>query len=134
MTALRQAKIAAIADDIPLQEVVLGSESGKLAVVGWGSTFGAIHQAVKRARREGLDVSHIQVRYLSPLPKNLGELLGNFEKIMVPEMNTGQFINLIRAEYLIDADGLNKVAGQPFKIGEILAAIHEIFAVLGRQP
>ena len=134
MTDLRQAKIAAIADDIPLQEVVLGSESGKLAVVGWGSTFGAIHQAVKRARREGLDVSHIQVRYLSPLPKNLGELLGNFEKIMVPEMNTGQFINLIRAEYLIDADGLNKVAGQPFKIGEILAAIHEIFAVLGRQP
>ena len=134
MTALRQAKIAAIADDIPLQEVVLGSESGRLAVVGWGSTFGAIHQAVKRARREGLDVSHIQVRYLSPLPKNLGELLGNFEKIMVPEMNTGQFINLIRAEYLIDADGLNKVAGQPFKIGEILAAIHEIFAVLGRQP
>ncbi|MCH7672582.1 MAG: 2-oxoacid:acceptor oxidoreductase subunit alpha [Proteobacteria bacterium] len=134
MTALRQAKIAAIADDIPLQEVVLGNESAKLAVVGWGSTFGAIHQAVKRARREGLDVSHIQVRYLSPLPKNLGELLGNFEKIMVPEMNTGQFINLIRAEYLIDADGLNKVAGQPFKIGEILAAIHEIFAVLGRQP
>ena len=134
MTALRQAKITAIADDIPLQEVVLGSESGQLVVVGWGSTFGAIHQAVKRARREGLDVSHIQVRYLSPLPKNLGELLGNFEKIMVPEMNTGQFINLIRAEYLIDADGLNKVAGQPFKIGEILAAIHEIFAVLGRQP
>ena len=134
MTDLRQAKIAAIADDIPLQEVVLGSESGKLAVVGWGSTFGAIHQAVKRARREGLDVSHIQVRYLSPLPKNLGELLHNFEKIIVPEMNTGQFINLIRAEYLIDADGLNKVAGQPFKIGEILAAIHEKFAVLGRQP
>ena len=133
MTALRQAKIAAIADDIPLQEVVLGNESAKLAVVGWGSTFGAIHQAVKRARREGLDVSHIQVRYLSPLPKNLGELLGNFEKIIVPEMNTGQFINLIRAEYLIDADGLNKVAGQPFKIGEILAAIHEEFAVLGRQ-
>ena len=134
MTDLRQAKIAAIADDIPLQEVVLGSESGKLAVVGWGSTFGAIHQAVKRARLEGLDVSHIQVRYLSPMPKNLGELLHNFEKIIVPEMNTGQFINLIRAEYLIDADGLNKVAGQPFKIGEILAAIHEGFAVLGRQP
>ena len=134
MTDLRQAKIAAIADDIPLQEVVLGSESGKLAVVGWGSTFGAIHQAVKRARLEGLDVSHIQVRYLSPMPKNLGELLHNFEKIIVPEMNTGQFINLIRAEYLIDADGLNKVAGQPFKIGEILAAIHEKFAVLGRQP
>lgn len=133
MTDLRQAKVAAIAEDIPLQEVILGKDSGKLAVVGWGSTFGAIHQAVKRARSEGLDVSHIQVRYLSPLPSNLGELLGKFDKIMVPEMNTGQFVNLIRSEYLIDADGLNKVAGQPFKIGEILAAIHEEFSVLGRQ-
>ena len=133
MTDLRQAKIAAIADDIPLQEVILGSDSGKLAVVGWGSTFGAIHQAVKRARSEGLDVSHIQVRYLVPLPKNLGELLRNFEKIIVPEMNTGQFINVIRSEYLVDAEGLNKVAGQPFKIGEILAAIHEEFTVLRRQ-
>jgi 2-oxoglutarate ferredoxin oxidoreductase subunit alpha len=133
MTDLRQAKVAAIADDIPLQEVILGEDSGKLAVVGWGSTFGAIHQAVKRARSEGLDVSHIQVRYLSPLPSNLGELLSNFDKILVPEMNTGQFVKVIRSEYLLAADGVNKVAGQPFKIGEILAAIHEEFSVLGRQ-
>lgn len=125
MTDLRAAKVAGIADDIPLQEVCLGNESGKLAVVGWGSTFGAIHQAVKRARIEGLAVSHIQVRYISPLPKNLGELLKNFEAVLVPEMNTGQFVRLIRSEYLIDAEGINKVAGQPFKIGEILAAIHE---------
>jgi 2-oxoglutarate ferredoxin oxidoreductase subunit alpha len=131
MTDLRQAKIASIANDIPLQEACLGNDSGKLAVVGWGSTFGAIHQAVKRARAEGLEVSHIHVRYLSPLPRNLGELLKSFDSILVPEMNTGQFVNLIRAEYLIDAQALNKVAGQPFKIGEILAAIHANLADVG---
>jgi 2-oxoglutarate ferredoxin oxidoreductase subunit alpha len=130
MTDLRHAKVAGIADDIPLQEVCLGEESGKLAVVGWGSTFGAIHQAVKRARGEGLDVSHIQVRYLSPLPKNLGDLLGKFDAVLVPEMNTGQLVRVLRAEFLIDADGLNKVAGQPFKIGEILAAIQKKCAQL----
>jgi 2-oxoglutarate ferredoxin oxidoreductase subunit alpha len=128
MTDLRKAKIDGIANDIPRQEVCLGNNSGRLAVVGWGSTFGAIHQAVKRCRAEGLDVSHIQIRYLSPLPRNLGELLGGFEKILVPEMNTGQLIKLLRAEYLLDADGLNKVSGQPFKIGEIMAAIHQEFA------
>ncbi len=128
MTELRQSKIQGIADDIPLQEVILGKSSGRLAVVGWGSTFGAIHQAVKRCRAEGLDVSHIQVRYLSPLPKNLGELLRGFERILIPEMNTGQLVRLIRSEYLLDADGLNKISGQPFKIGEIMAAIHQEFA------
>lgn len=125
MTDIRQAKIAGIANDIPLQEVCLGNNSGRLAVVGWGSTFGAIHQAVKRARAEGLDVSHIQIRYICPLPRNLGELLNSFDAILIPEMNTGQLVRLIRSEYLIDAEALNKVAGQPFKIGEILAAIHK---------
>ncbi|HBX99019.1 MAG TPA: 2-oxoglutarate ferredoxin oxidoreductase subunit alpha, partial [Gammaproteobacteria bacterium] len=83
-----------------------------------------------RASAEGLEVSHIQVRYLCPLPSNLGELLNNFEAVLIPEMNTGQFIRLIRSEYLIDAIGLNKVTGQPFKIGEILAAIHQKYAEL----
>ncbi|MED6332230.1 MAG: 2-oxoacid:acceptor oxidoreductase subunit alpha [Pseudomonadota bacterium] len=130
MTDLRAAKVEGIADDIPLQDVCYGKDTGKLAVVGWGSTFGAIHQAVKRASAEGLEVSHIQVRYLCPLPRNLGELLNNFEAVLIPEMNTGQFIRLIRSEYLIDAIGLNKVAGQPFKIGEVLAAIHQKYAEL----
>ncbi len=134
MTDLRKAKVDGIADDIPPQEVCLGNPGGKLAVVGWGSTFGAIHQAVKRARAEGLDVSHIQVRYLSPLPKNLGELLSQFDAVLIPEMNTGQFVRLVRSEYLIDADGLNKVAGQPFKIGEILAAIHQKYHELEGNP
>lgn len=124
MTDLRVGKVAGIADDIPLQEVDLGEDSGKLAVVGWGSTFGAVHQGVKRARLEGLDVSHIHVRYLNPLPRNLGELLGRFDDILVPEMNTGQFARLLRAEFLLDVESLSKVSGQPFKIGEILAAIH----------
>jgi 2-oxoglutarate ferredoxin oxidoreductase subunit alpha len=132
MTDTRKAKIDGIANDIPLQEVILGNPKGKLAVVGWGSTYGAIHQAVKRCREEGLDVSHIQVRYISPLPRNLGELLGGYEQILIPEMNTGQLINLIRAEYLIDAEGLNKVSGQPFKIGEIIAAIHFEFAEMAK--
>jgi 2-oxoglutarate/2-oxoacid ferredoxin oxidoreductase subunit alpha len=133
MTDLRKAKVDGIAEDIPLQDVCLGEDSGKLAVVGWGSTFGAIHQAVKRAREEGLDVSHVHVRYISPLPKNLGELLRNFDTVLVPEMNTGQFIRLLRADFLIDAEGLNKIAGQPFKIGEILAAIHRKLDALENQ-
>ncbi|MSR12359.1 MAG: 2-oxoacid:acceptor oxidoreductase subunit alpha [Gammaproteobacteria bacterium] len=133
MTNLRKDKIKGIAADIPLQEVCLGNQSGKLAVVGWGSTFGAIHQAVKRARHEGLDVSHIQVRYLAPFPRNLGELLRGFDAVLVPEMNTGQFVRLIRADFLIDAESLSKVAGQPFKIGEILAAIHAKYASLNPQ-
>ena len=130
MTDMRKAKVDGIAKDIPLQSACLGNETGKLAIVGWGSTYGAIHQAVKRARAEGLDVSHIQVRYICPLPRNLGELLNSFQAVLIPEMNTGQFVRMIRAEYLIDAEGLNKVAGQPFKIGEILAAIHTKYAAL----
>lgn len=128
MTDLRRDKVQGIAKDIPEQQVCLGEDSGDLVVVGWGSTFGAIHQAVKRARAEGLSVSHIHVRYLSPLPANLGDLLRQFGRVLVPEMNTGQFVRHLRSEFLIDADGLNKVAGQPFKIGEILAAIHEKMA------
>jgi 2-oxoglutarate ferredoxin oxidoreductase subunit alpha len=123
MTDTRKAKIDNIARDIPLQEVALGDTKGKLAVVGWGSTFGAIHQAVKRCRKEKLDVSHIHIRHLWPLPANLKELLSGYEKILVPEMNTGQLVKLLRSEFLIDARPLNKVSGQPFKISEIAQGI-----------
>jgi 2-oxoglutarate ferredoxin oxidoreductase subunit alpha len=123
MTDVRKAKIDGIAEFIPKQDVVIGKESGKLAVVGWGSTYGAIYQAVKRCRKENLDVSHIHVRYMWPLPANLGELLSSYDKVLVPEMNTGQFVEVIRSKYLIDAQRLNKVTGQPFKIGELEAAI-----------
>ncbi len=126
MTDVRKAKIDGIAKFIPRQEVDQGNENGKLVVVGWGSTYGAIFQSVKRCRAEGLDVSHVHVRYLFPLPENLGELLGGFDSVLVPEMNTGQFVDVIRAKFLIDAQRLNKVSGQPFKISEIEAAIKEL--------
>jgi len=123
MTLMRQAKIDGIARDIPLQTVDQGNTTGKLAVVGWGSTYGVIHQAVKRARQSNMDVSHVHIRYMWPMPANLGELLKGFDQVLIPEMNTGQLIDILRAEYAIDAKGVSKVSGQPFKIREIEAAI-----------
>ena len=123
MTNARKDKIDGIAAGIPAQDVTLGEAGGKLALVGWGSTYGPIHQAVRRARRKGLDVSHIHVRHVWPLPENLGELLKSYEKVLVPEMNTGQFKTVLRDQYLVDAKPLNKTSGQPFTIAEIEAAI-----------
>ena len=123
MTDLRQKKIANIANDIPAQEVSSGGEGGRLAIVGWGSTFGPIDRACEKMGADGLDVSHIHIRHIWPLPANLAELLGSFDEILVPEMNTGQLITLLRAEYLVPAEGLNKVNGQPFQVREIEAAV-----------
>jgi 2-oxoglutarate ferredoxin oxidoreductase subunit alpha len=128
MTEVRAAKIAGIAKDIPLQAVQLGEERGALAVVGWGSTYGPIYQAVAAARADGLDVSHIHIRYLSPFPRNLGELLNGFDQILVPEMNSGQLVTLLRSSYLVPAEGLNKVMGKPFRISEIAQAIRSRLA------
>jgi len=125
MTDIRANKVLGVADTIPEQAVCLGETSGRLAVVGWGSTFGPIHQAVRRMRKRGLDVSHIHIRHIWPLPKNLGDLLGAYERVIVPEMNKGQLKTLLRDQYLIDARPVNKVSGQPFKIAEIEAAIEE---------
>ncbi len=123
MTDARRNKILRIAGDLPLQTVAAGEKTGKLAVVGWGSTFGPIHQAVRRARQSGLSVSHIHLRHIFPLLRNLGELLRGFDRILVPEMNTGQLVTLLRAEYLVPAEGLNQVSGQPFKVSTIERAI-----------
>ncbi|HKT14673.1 MAG TPA: 2-oxoacid:acceptor oxidoreductase subunit alpha [Allosphingosinicella sp.] len=125
MTDLRAAKVQGIADAVPEQDVTLGEAGGKLAVVGWGSTFGPIHQAVRRARQRGLDVSQIHVRHIWPLPRGLGELLKGYERIIVPEMNNGQFKTVLRDQFLVDARPVNKVTGHPFKIAEIEAAIEE---------
>jgi 2-oxoglutarate ferredoxin oxidoreductase subunit alpha len=122
MTDVRAAKIARIADDVPPQAVAQGEPEGALAVVGWGSTFGAIQEAVRELRADGARVSHIHVRYLSPLPRGLGELLRGFRRVLVPELNTGQLVALLRAEYLVPAEGLNKVAGRPFRVSEIVHA------------
>jgi 2-oxoglutarate ferredoxin oxidoreductase subunit alpha len=129
MTKVRAAKIAGIADDIPLQKVEQGEDSGDLVVVGWGSTYGAIAQAVMGARRSGLKVSHLHIRYMNPMPRNLGELLRGFKQVSVPEMNNGMLVKVLRAEYLVDAQGFNKISGQPFKIAEIEAEIHRMLGV-----
>lgn len=123
MTDTRKAKIDGI--KVPDQVVELGAEGGKLAVVGWGSTFGPIHQAVMRGRAAGKDVSHIHIRHIWPLPANLGKLLKSYDKVIVPEMNTGQLKTVLRDQYLVDARPVNKVSGQPFTIAEIEAAIEE---------
>ena len=128
MTDLRKAKVDGVADHVPDQAVELGGETGKLVIVGWGSTFGPIHQAVRRARARGLDVAHVHIRYIWPLPKNLGALLKGYEKIIVPEMNSGQLKTVLRDQYLVDARPLNKVSGQPFRIAEIEAAIEGALA------
>jgi 2-oxoglutarate ferredoxin oxidoreductase subunit alpha len=124
-TDARKAKIDGIAAAIPAQEISQGTAGGKLAVVGWGSTFGPIHQAVRRGRAKGQDVSHIHIRHIWPMPANLGELLKGYDKVIVPEMNTGQLKTVLRDQFLVDARPLNKVSGQPFTIAEIEAAIDE---------
>ncbi len=127
-TDARKEKVDGIARHIPAQAVDQGGEGGRLVIVGWGSTYGPIRQAVRRARGRGLDVSHIHVRHLWPLPANLGDLLRGYGKVLVPEMNTGQFKTVLRDQYLVDARPLNKVSGQPFTIAEIEAAIDAALA------
>ena len=119
MTKVRAEKILGIAKDIPEQKVSSGNSSGKLAVVGWGSTFGAIEQATKLCQDDGLDVAHIHLRYIWPLPQNLENLLKGFEKIIVPEMNNGQLVTLLRAKYLVPAESLTQISGQPFKVSDL---------------
>jgi 2-oxoglutarate ferredoxin oxidoreductase subunit alpha len=128
MTDARKGKIDGIANDIPAQGCCLGEAGAKLAVVGWGSTYGPIHRAVTVARAKGLDVAHVHFRHIWPMPANTGELLRSFDKVLVPEMNTGQFKTVLRDQFLIDAQPLNKTSGQPFYIHELEAAIEEALA------
>ena len=123
MTNTRAAKVNKVAESIPDQDVCIGREGAKLAVVGWGSTFGPIHQAVRRALDKGQDVAHVHIRHIWPLPQNMSVLLKGFEHILVPEMNTGQLKTVLRDQFLVDAKPLNKVSGHPFRIAEIEAAI-----------
>jgi 2-oxoglutarate ferredoxin oxidoreductase subunit alpha len=126
MTDARWEKVLKVADSIPPQAVEQGPPSGPLAVVGWGSTHGPIAGAVAAARARGLDVAHIHLRHIWPLPANLGELLRGYARILVPEMNKGQLVTLLRSEYLVPAQGLSKVTGKPFTIAELGQAIMTI--------
>lgn len=125
MVHTRARKVANIASDVPLQTVD-GPDSGDLLVVSWGGTYGACTTAVKRARQLDLAVAHANLRYLNPLPKNIGDLLSRYKKVLVPELNMGQLRDLLRARYLVDAIGLNKIKGKPFTVGEVLAKIREL--------
>jgi 2-oxoglutarate ferredoxin oxidoreductase subunit alpha len=131
MTDIRHDKVAGIALDIPDQAVSVGDDHGDVALVAWGSTHGAVHQATRQLREQGHAVSHIHIRYLNPFPKNLGELLSGFEHVLVPEMNAGQLVTMLRSTYLIPAEGVNKVEGKPFKITEIIDAVRAKLGVDG---
>jgi len=133
MTRTRADKVARVADDIPLQGIDVGQEKGHLLVVGWGSTYGPIRRAVLQSREdEGLDVSFTHLRYLNPFPRNLGDLLRGFDRILVPEQNTGQLTAILRSTYLVDAQVLSKVTGKPFMVSEIRNAIS--VALKGGEP
>ena len=125
MVHLRAEKVERIANDIPLASVD-GDEKGDLLVVGWGGTYGAIRSAVEAKRAQRKSVSHLHLKYINPLQKNLGEILYNFKHVLVPEINLGQLIKVLRAKYLVPAVGLNKVQGLPFKSSEIEEKIDEI--------
>ncbi len=127
MVNRRAEKVARIARDIPPVEVN-GADRGDLLVVGWGGTYGAISSAVEEARVEGVAVSSIHLRHLNPFPPNLGEVLGHFERILVPELNQGQLCHLLRAEFLTPASSLAKIEGQPFKIAELRDAIERVLS------
>ena len=125
MTDTRAWKVANIANDIPQLEID-GEEDAEILVLGWGSTFGSTRAAARRSRLEGHKVATLHLRYLNPLPNNLGDLLRSYDKILIPELNTGQLLKVIRAEFLIDVTGLNKVAAEPFKVSEITEKILEM--------
>ena len=125
MNHLRTEKIERIANDIPLAHVE-GDLEGDVLVVGWGGTYGAIRTAVTRQREKGHSVSHLHLRYLNPLPKNLGDVLSKFKRIMVPEINLGQLVKVLRAKYLVPATGFNRVRGLPFRSVELETEIEEI--------
>ena len=120
MVRLRAQKIAQI--DVPDAEVY-GEPSGDLLVLGWGGTFGAIRETVRSVRERGHAVSHVHLRHLNPLPKNLGQLLSNFKQVIVPELNSGQLAQILRAKYLLDIQSLNKIQGKPFSVSEISDAL-----------
>jgi len=124
MIHLRSKKVEAVLDTVP-DIIPFGDKSGDVLVIGWGSTYGAIRTAVEKARGEGKSVSHVHLRYINPLPKNLGDILLKYKKIIVPELNLGQLNFILRSKYLVDSISINKVQGKPITVGEIYNKIIE---------
>jgi 2-oxoglutarate ferredoxin oxidoreductase subunit alpha len=125
MVRVRAEKVARIADFLPEQEIE-GPESGKVLVISWGGTFGAVRTAARELQAEGKSVSHCHLRFLNPFPRNLGDIISRFDKVLVPELNMGQLRMLLRDKYLVDAQGLNKIQGKPFLVSEVVNAITEL--------
>jgi 2-oxoglutarate ferredoxin oxidoreductase subunit alpha len=125
MVRIRAEKVAAIVQDVP-DVVPAGDPDGDLLLVGWGSTYGSITAALRAQRAKGRRIGHVHLRHLNPLPRNLGQVLGRYRRVVVPEMNMGQLLWLLRAKYLVDAQGLNKIQGKPFAQREIEARIEEV--------
>lgn len=120
MVKQRASKVEAIAESIPDAEIDAGPESGAVLMIGWGSTFGAIKVACDELLRQGVSVSHMHLRYLNPMPKNVGNIINKFKKVVVPELNNGQLVHIIRDKFMVDAVPLNKIKGQPFLAKEIM--------------
>ena len=127
MVRLRAAKVEAIGQDVP-DVVPAGDLDGDLLIIGWGSTYGAITAALKAQRAAGHRIGHVHLRYLNPLPRNLGDVMAQYRQVLVPEMNMGQLSLILRVKYLVDAEGYNKIQGQPFKQAELEAKIEEVLS------
>ena len=125
MVKLREKKVSSITQEISKTEIY-GNSTGKVLVLGWGSTFGAIRSAVESLNEEGKSVSHVHIKWINPFPSDLGEILLKFQKILIPELNSGQLIKIIRSEFLIDAQGFNLVRGKPYTKSQIIDKIKEI--------
>lgn len=128
MVKLREAKVEQIANYIPLQKIDSGAEKGKVLILGWGSTYGAIKSAALELQAEGLEVSHVHIRYIRPFPKNLGDIIKNFDKVLIPEINNGQLVKIIRDKYLVDAQAYNKIMGVPITKGELVDTVKKMLA------
>lgn len=126
MVKTRQAKVDKIADYIPLQKLDSGADKGKVLILGWGSTYGAIKSAVLELQAQGKSVSHAHIRYVRPFPKNLGEIINNFETVLIPEINNGQLVKIIRDEYMVDAKAYNKIMGVPITKGELVDVLKKM--------
>ena len=126
MVKIREEKVAKIADHIPKQQLDSGPAKGDLLVLGWGSTYGSIKSAVAELQHEGYAISHAHLRHLRPFPSNLGEILRNFKQVLIPEINNGQLIRIIRDLYFVDAKGYHKIMGVPITKTELVMKIREM--------